>query len=348
MIWLFFSLVYTFLERGIIGDLDYYPATGNSYSFLQNIIVTPISAMVMGLLIGILEVFWLGNAFIQRSFTEKIVYKSFIYVGIIVFFLVSSTVVANLVRMSTGIGDKQVWNDVGKFFRNYAFISLGIFVGAITLVVQFYTEVSESIGQKVLSNFLTGQYHRPKEEERIFMFLDLRSSTTIAEKLGHLRYFEMLREYYADISGAIIDHSGEVYQYAGDEIIVSWLLPKGLRNNRCLECFFAIKDIIKVREEKYVTRFGHLPGFKAGFHYGMVTTGEIGVIKKEILFTGDVLNTTARIQGLCNSYSVDLLISGQLLSRLNPGPDLVLKELGSAELRGRQEKITLYTVERGS
>ena len=80
--------------------------------------------------------------------------------------------------------------------------------------------------------------------------------------------------------------------------------------------FLCIKEAMKKQSRKYNERFGLLPQFKAGFHLGKVTTGEIGDIKKEIIFTGDVLNTTARIQGLCNTYKVDILISGDLVKNL--------------------------------
>jgi adenylate cyclase len=79
---------------------------------------------------------------------------------------------------------------------------------------------------------------------------------------------------------------------------------------------------------------------------GKVTTGEIGVIKKEITFSGDVLNTTARIQGLCNTYKVDLLTSEKLINALESNEAFKLKALGEAELRGRNEKINLFTIEK--
>jgi adenylate cyclase len=94
---------------------------------------------------------------------------------------------------------------------------------------------------------------------------------------------------------------------------------------------------------KYHKKFGLLPQFKAGLHCGKVTTGEIGVIKKEIIFTGDVLNTTARIQGLCNQFNVDILVSGELVKKLEPETSFSIKSLGENELRGRDEKIGLFT-----
>ena len=219
-------------------------------------------------------------------------------------------------------------------------------MAAIIVVSQFYTEVSENIGHGVLNNFFTGKYHAPTEEERIFMFLDMRSSSTIAENLGHVRYFEMLREYYSDMSEAIIEHSGEIYQYVGDEIIVTWPLGRGLKENNCVECFFAIQAAVKKQSKKYTERFGVLPSFKAGIHMGKVTTGEIGDIKKEIIFTGDVLNTTSRIQGLCNIYNVDILISEKLMSHLNLKSQFQIKAFGENELKGKDEKIELFTIRR--
>ena len=87
-----------------------------------------------------------------------------------------------------------------------------------------------------------------------------------------------------------------------------------------------------------------VPEFKAGFHLGSITTGEIGVIKKEIIFTGDVLNTAARIQGKCNEHRVDILISEDLKIQLPSDYPYTYKEIGSCKLRGKNEEVKLLTV----
>jgi len=346
VIWLIFSIVYTLLERGLLGDLNYYASTGNPYSFNRNIFITPISALITGLLIGTIEILYFNKLFIQKSFTKKIIYKSIIYLAIILLFLTILTVIANSIELQTAVFSNQVWDNVWIFFSSYAFFSVVVYMAAIIVVSQFYMEVSENIGQRVLANFFTGKYHKPTEEERIYMFLDMKSSTTIAENLGHVRYFEMLREYYSDLSDPIIKYSGEIYQYVGDEIIVSWKLKNGLHDNNCIQCFFEMKAAIKKQTRKYNEKFGVLPEFKAGFHLGKVTTGEIGVIKKDIIFTGDVLNTTSRIQGLCNTYKVDILISDDLRKKLTLNSQFEIETLGETELRGRDEKIELFTINR--
>ena len=105
-----------------------------------------------------------------------------------------------------------------------------------------------------------------------------------------------------------------------------------------------MKEDLRKREKWYLEEFGLFPNFKAGFHFGQVTTGEIGALKKEIIFTGDVLNSTARIQGLCNDYNVDLLVSKDLIKNLNLESEYHIKSLGKKELRGKTEKIELYTI----
>ena len=342
--WFVSSIVYTLLERGILGKLDYYPSTGNPYDFKSTLIITPIGSLFVGLLIGISEVFYLNELFAKKSFTQKILVKVLIYFTTIVSFLFGLSIIGNAIQLNVPLNDRTAWMNAWLFISNFSFWGVAVFVAYGITVSLFFAEVSSNLGSGVLHNFLKGKYHKPIEEDRIFMFLDMKSSTTIAESMGHLKYFEMLKLYFADLTDPIINNGGEIYQYVGDEVVISWKVADGIRSNNCVACFFAMKRQLKSRESYYVEKFGLLPSFKAGLHTGRVTTGEIGVVKKEIIFTGDVLNTTARIQSLCNTYHVDLLISGQLLKLLHLDPSQEVKAIGETELRGRDEKVMLYTL----
>ena len=181
---------------------------------------------------------------------------------------------------------------------------------------------------------------------RIFMFLDITSSTSIAEKLGHLKYFELLNDFFNDVAESIERNKGEIYQYVGDEVVVSWPYKEGIENANCVKCFYDIIDTMARLKPKYMERYNLVPGFKAGLHYGKVSTGVIGTLKREIIYTGDVLNTASRIEGQCNSYNVNILLSKDLIDKL---PDLKLfssKKLGEINLRGKSSTMTLYTLDR--
>ena len=179
---------------------------------------------------------------------------------------------------------------------------------------------------------------------RIFMFLDMRSSTAIAERLGHVKYFQLLNELYADITDPILYSRGEIYQYVGDEISVSWSLRRGVGRQRCIRCFLNISRKLKARGKHYEERYGLAPIFKAGFHYGPVTTGEVGLVKKERIYSGDVVNTAAHIQNQCNTHGVDNLISQDLVDVLRLPSHFKLREIGSTELKGKRTAIRLWTL----
>ena len=345
LIWGVFALLYVLLEKGLLGDLDYYPATKNPYDFKNNLLITVPSAIFSGFIFGFIEVLYLNNLFTKYSFRKKIIFKTLISMGFMMVFLIGTTLISNSIEIGSNVFDQRVWNNLWIFLSNFAFWSIEMYVAFIIMISLFYLEISENLGQGILHNFFTGKYHQPIEEERIFMFCDMKSSTTIAESLGHVKFFEMLRTYYSDLSDPVIEYAGEIYQYVGDEIVVSWTLKNGLDKDNCFKCFFAMKAALAIQAKKYQDTFGLVPTFKAGFHYGKVTTGEIGEVKKEILFTGDVLNTTARIQGLCNSYDVDILISDQLIEKANLKGRFQVTALGESELRGRDEKVELHTID---
>lgn len=186
------------------------------------------------------------------------------------------------------------------------------------------------------------------EVERIFMFLDLRSSTTIAEKLGHVQYFELLNDFFRDIAEPISNNKGQIYQYVGDEVVVSWPLEDGLSDANCLQCFFDIVRKMGTLTHKYLEKYAVNPSFKAGMHFGKVSTGTVGTLKKEIIYTGDVLNTASRIEGLCNKHNVDLLLSKALVDVLQLNNDYSPKKIGEISLRGKSTEIILFTVEQGN
>lgn len=181
------------------------------------------------------------------------------------------------------------------------------------------------------------------EVEKIFMFLDLKGSTTMAEKLGHVKYFSLLSDFFSDISDPIEQRGGEIYQYVGDEVVITWPIDAGLRQANCLQTFFDIQTVIQQKGQEYTRKFGLIPTFKAGIHSGMVSTGWVGKMKKEIVYSGDVLNTTSRIEGLCNKLQQPVLLSETLLTHLSDQlPQHAAEEVGMISLRGRNEPVKLY------
>ncbi len=249
-------------------------------------------------------------------------------------------------ELNQALFSPEVWQAYLEFLSSLTFLSTCFQLSVSLIASLLYAEISGNIGHQVLLNFFSGKYHQAKEENRIFMFLDMKDSTTIAEHLGHLKYFHFLKHYYASISSPLIDYSGELYQYVGDEMVVSWTLKEGVKNANCLHCFFAMKEALTKMKTEFESSYGFIPTFKAALHVGKTTIGEIGSVKKEILFSGDVLNTTARIQGKCNALNADLLISDTLKEALPLDPQFSYIPKGETELKGKKETLFIYGVEK--
>ena len=346
LFWFVAGVLYIILERGMMGDLTIYPSTGNPYNFKSSLIAVAVTSLFIGFGHGMLERTVFRNLFKRHPFIFKILFKTVFYA---ILMLVAQLLISfplNSMALGKPLFHPEVVSTVKGFITNFIFLSILLYMAVFMFLGMFVDEMLQNIGGTVALNFFTGRYHRSKVETRVFMFLDMKSSTTIAEQLGHEKYYQLLNAYYEDMTRALIETKGEIYQYVGDEIVVSWRDHKGLEKNNCIRCFFMIKEAINRQAKRYQKRYGLVPEFKAGLHIGEITTGEIGVLKKELLFTGDAVNTTARIQGLCNELESTLLISKDLLDALTLDASYLVSPKGEYELRGRDKKVELYSVHR--
>jgi adenylate cyclase len=200
------------------------------------------------------------------------------------------------------------------------------------------------IGPNVLVNLLLGKYHIPSEENRVFMFLDLKSSTTIAEEIGHIKYSQFIQDCFADLTESAIIHEVEIYQYVGDEAVLTWKSDNGFKRNNCIYTYYDFQKSLEDKKAYYLKKYGIFPEFKAGVNAGPVVVTEVGIIKREIAYHSDVLNTAARIQGKCNELNSKLLISGEVKDSLLPDTNLIVEDAGVFELKGKQIEVQLFKV----
>ena len=344
LIWMVFGVLYALLEYGIMGEETIYPSTNNKYEFKSSLLYITIGSFSMGFVQGLVEAIWFKNLFKGETLFKKILVKGIYYILILIIFLCLNTLIVNSNYYGQPPFHPIVLESFWRFIGEFSFWSVIIYTFAILTISLFYSEMSNYVGFGVLSNFFLNKYHQPKQEVRIFMFLDMKSSTKIAEQIGHKKYFDLLKKYYADMTNPILETSGQIYQYVGDEIVVSWPESVGTLNNNCIRCLEKIDTEINRNKDDYKKEFGLVPQFKAGYHIGEVTAGEIGMLKKDIIYTGDVLNTTARIQAQCNNYESKVLISEELLKRLTKDVQNVAKRIGNLNLRGKSESINLFSL----
>jgi adenylate cyclase len=213
----------------------------------------------------------------------------------------------------------------------------------MTLVSIAMLEVTDKYGPGMFWSMLIGQYHKPKDENRIFIFLDINESTSIAEDIGHEKYFYMLRRFFRDITLPVMANDGEIYQYVGDEIVLTW--PNTPENKiKAVKFIRNTFFLIERQRKNYEKRYGYVPRFKAGIHSGAVTSGFIGIIKRELIYSGDTLNTTARLCSMCHEMDSSYLLSEDFMNDFHQPHGYDIAKIGEIELKGRQEPVIIFSM----
>ena len=297
---------------------------------------------IVGLVIGIalamplalLEESTFDERMRRLPFSVAILAKSLVYIGSLFAVFISASLVFGLLQ---GLTMDDFW---ASFTEPHYYIQVAVgFV--LYVIIVFFRQLDRILGPGVLLSYFRGRYHRPHREARIFMFLDLKSSTSLAEALGHEAYLSLINDFFRDISGPVLDSHGEIYEYVGDEVVLTWREERGLKDANCIRVFFDIDTIIERRKQRYLDRFGVIPEYKAGVHLGEVMTAEIGDLKKGLIFNGDVLNTGARIQGECARLGRRLVSSVDLFERLALPDGWTAEQMGPVTLRGKSEPLEL-------
>jgi len=212
----------------------------------------------------------------------------------------------------------------------------------IFFITQLFLLINERYSPGVFLDIFLGKYIQPKIEKRIIMFMDLKDSTPIAEKLGHQLYFKFIRDFIYQISTAIIEYEGRIYQYVGDEAVSSWLFDK--KNTRkCMDAVILARRRIQKKSEHFRREYGIIPEFRVGIHLGDVTVGEIGVIKKDLAMTGDTMNTTARIRSATNELNHNFIVSKQFMDNIDL-EEWQTVNLGPVDLKGKNSEIELFSL----
>ena len=294
----------------------------------------------LGLVFGVLEMFVLPRAHGKLrgwSFTKILLFKTFLYTAVIYLVTAALAVVGGLMQ-------GRQWRELPPYLVSLGQLALVMYTLCIYALLVFFLQINHLLGQGVLWKFIQGKYHQPREEDRIFMFLDMRSSTSIAEQLGHVRFYTLLNDLFHEISQPVLQTGAEIYQYVGDEVVLTWDMDKGLQHSNCLKAYFLFIERVRSKSENYYRDFGVRPEFKAGLHAGKVVSAQIGDLKREIVYNGDVLNTASRIQSACNQYHRDFLVSGTLMERLRPSQDFQWEWIDTVVLRGKEAEVDIFSV----
>ena len=337
--WVIAFVAYAIFRIIMAFDIKELPFFQTGYPPIVLIALNMFGGVIMGILMSFADIFFIKTIKSNHSFGNYLFRKSLIYIVSICLVLLI------IFGIAIEILDVPI-RDGAKHFFSRTILSYMIYSIIVSVLIGFIGQVNDKFGPGILLPMFMGKYYKPMEEDKILMFIDLTGSTKFAERLGHIKYSHFIQEFLFDLNVAANQCDGSIYQYVGDEAVVSWDKENGISNQNCISIFFVFMDIINAKSDYYISHYGEIPTFKAGANFGRVMVAEVGYLKKEIAYHGDTINTAARIRGMCHQYGKDFLISGSLRNALKDNSNYIFESQGIAELKGKVSKVELFSVER--
>ncbi|HEX7844279.1 MAG TPA: adenylate/guanylate cyclase domain-containing protein [Chitinophagaceae bacterium] len=210
------------------------------------------------------------------------------------------------------------------------------------LLTQLALEINGKYSGGVFFDIMTGKYLQPKEEKRILLFVDLKNSTPIAEKLGHKEYFSFIRDFIYCMSVGIMEHDGRIYQYVGDEIVAWW---PGTEANakKAVKSLIESRKVLNINTDIFKQKYDIVPEYKAGMHAGNIMVGQVGIAKKELVMSGDTINTASRIRTACTDLNQKFLVSKEMIDLLTL-KDWQSESMGIVDMKGKNQEMELFAL----
>lgn len=205
----FIALLFFYVMRQVgVSGLPHF-----QFTFLKFILLLPFLSIVSGIIFGSLHYVF------QKHFFRKIpLWKVMLRLSI------DQLLIISLLTLIYYLSNKMMQRDIFSFWnflQSPATLIYYLYVFLVNLSLSFLWEIIRLLGRGNFVKLITGKFYSPKEEYRIFMFVDLNSSTIIAEKLGHLAYSNFIKDCFYDLS-VVHHYNAQIYQYVGDEAVLSW------------------------------------------------------------------------------------------------------------------------------
>ncbi|NJN74524.1 MAG: adenylate/guanylate cyclase domain-containing protein [Limnothrix sp. RL_2_0] len=216
-------------------------------------------------------------------------------------------------------------------------------------------EMAEVIWQRKNEILTQGQLE-PQELTATVLFSDIRGFTQISEHFPPNELLPWLNEYLHEMTQCIMSHGGIVDKYIGDGIMAVFGVPfaRETQGEIQQDAIQAIAASIEMHEKLIPLNRSlaekNLPKIKigVGIHTGKVVAGSVGG-KERLSYSvvGDTVNTASRLESMNKPLSLkikrpfNIILSGATFDLVRD--DYVTKSLGTAPIRGREERMALYT-----
>ncbi len=231
-----------------------------------------------------------------------------------------------------------------------------------TIVLLFFTNFFHQLSQKekILGKFAkkvspavaetlikSGNVDFKADDKEVTIFFsDVRNFTSISESFESAHaLINYLNRYMSPMSDIIIKHEGTIDKYIGDAIMAYWNAPLDVENHADAALTSALEQLEALKTLNHALEKDALPRIDIGIgiHTGIAVVGEMGSHdRSDYTIIGDNINLGSRVEGLCKSYGVSIMISEATKNALKKR--YKLREVDRVVVKGKQKAVGLYTV----
>ncbi len=173
------------------------------------------------------------------------------------------------------------------------------------------------------------------------LFTDIRSFTSLSEKMNPKETFDFINEYLGVMGPVIREHRGFIDKYIGDAIMA--LFP-GNADDAVQAAIDMHKKLVEFNRERESRGFFSVQ-IGIGLHTGNLMLGTIGELQRmEGTVISDAVNLASRLEGLTKRYGARVLVSGQTLDELQHIENYKCRFLDKVKVKGKNEPVKIYEI----
>lgn len=278
-----------------------------------------------------------------------------VFIGTIALTFVSSAMIASAIGFSW-----YAFSELHMLFDPVYFsvvLALLYVVASLFAYLRSETEkkrVRQAFGLYISPDYMVELTENPdalklggETKELSVMFTDIRSFTSISEKLSPEELITLMNDFLTPMSNLVMENRGTIDKYMGDAMMAFWNAPLEVPDHALMACKSALemnKALIPINEKQKEKDGENTITLKAGIG---IATGEASVgnmgSKQRFAYSalGDTVNLASRLEGQTKNYGVTNLVNEQTVISC---PELAFIEADIIKVKGKQEPVRIFTL----
>jgi len=204
-----------------------------------------------------------------------------------------------------------------------------------------YRYMTPEVAEALLASGDTGLGGKRKHVS--VLFSDIRSYTTLTEKMQAEEVVVMLNSYFEEMVDAVLYYGGTLDKYIGDALMAVFGSPAPLNDHAwyAMQTAIAMRQRLEKFNEARIAEGKMAIGIGMGIHTDEVVSGNIGSSKRmELTSIGDGVNLASRLEGTSKQYGTDIVISENTYKPY--ARRLIVRELDLITVKGKSEPVRIY------